>query len=138
PLDIDDDRERRLRQIVQRRGQPEFRQKLLMAYGRKCAISGCTTEDALEAAHIAPYLGVKSQTIANGLLLRADLHTLFDLNLIGINPNSMKVELSERIRNSSHSEFSGKRLNQPDALSQRPSKQALKARWKTFQDCAGY
>ena len=48
------------------------------AYGGRCAITGYDVEEALQAAHIVPYLGPQSNTVNNGLLLRADVHNLFD------------------------------------------------------------
>ncbi|HZZ18730.1 MAG TPA: HNH endonuclease signature motif containing protein, partial [Opitutaceae bacterium] len=76
--------ERVLGQIVRRRGQKEFRESLLVAYDQRCAITNCDAVDALEAAHIIPYQGSATNNVTNGLLLRADIHTLFDLGLIAI------------------------------------------------------
>lgn len=81
-----DDRERALRQIRLRRGQQKFRDNLRTRYGDQCMISGCKVLDVLEAAHVRPYLGALDNHPENGLLLRADLHTLFDLDLVGIEP----------------------------------------------------
>jgi len=50
-------------------------------------ISGCNVQEALEAAHIRPYSECGTNKIANGLLLRADLHTLFDLHLMSLDAN---------------------------------------------------
>lgn len=79
-----DERHRALRAVVGRQGQPRFRAALLYAYGRTCAITGCTASPVLEAAHIDPYLGEHTQHVTDGLLLRSDVHTLFDLYLIAI------------------------------------------------------
>ncbi len=49
---------------------------LLKAYSGRCAVTGCDAEPALEAAHLRPYKGPESNTAANGLLLRSDIHTL--------------------------------------------------------------
>jgi hypothetical protein len=76
PKGQDDARARVLREVVQRRGQQKFRKALIAAYGGRCAISGCPVTPLLEAAHITPYLGPDTNSITNGLLLRADLHTL--------------------------------------------------------------
>ena len=78
PGGIEDARTRVLSSIVRRRGQPLFRKRLLKAYDRRCAFTGCAVEALLEAAHIVPYRGSDTNHIANGLLLRADLHTLFE------------------------------------------------------------
>ena len=50
------------------------------------AISGCQVTDVRKLLNVKPYLGDNDNNWQNGLLLRADLHTLFDLLLIGINP----------------------------------------------------
>ncbi len=48
------------------------------AYGGRCAVTNCDIEDVLEAAHISPYNGPSTDQVYNGLLLRTDIHTLFD------------------------------------------------------------
>lgn len=93
PGDISDARERTLASIVRRRGQPRFRKQLLKAYQGRCAVTGCTLEPILEAAHIHPYLGDETNVVSNGLLLRTDVHTLFDLGLLWIEPHSLRVRL---------------------------------------------
>ncbi|MBZ2195397.1 HNH endonuclease [Occultella gossypii] len=80
----EDRRERVLAEIAIRQGQGKFRDSLLAAYDRRCAVTGCTTVAVLEAAHISPYRGTHTNAVANGLLLRADIHTLFDLNLLTV------------------------------------------------------
>jgi len=90
---LTDQRERRMAEVVQRRGQGAFRAKLMEAYEGRCAITGCDAREALEAAHIARYSGAASNDPRNGLLLRADLHNLFDLGLIAVDPGSLVVML---------------------------------------------
>ena len=85
--------------IVYRRGQPEFRTALLQEFQYRCIITGCDAEAALEAAHIIPYCKTEDNTPQNGLLLRADIHTLFDLHLLAINPDEMVTELHSSIAN---------------------------------------
>src|SRR5262249_1774663 len=82
PSGISDARNRILSSIGRRRGERAFRQYLLAAYEGRCAFSGCAVEAVLEAAHIVPYMGPETNHPGNGLLLRADLHTLFDLQLV--------------------------------------------------------
>ncbi|SDD84060.1 HNH endonuclease [Sanguibacter gelidistatuariae] len=82
----EDRRELAFAQIRLRQGQPAFRNKLLKAYRRSCAVTGTTTDAVLEAAHILPYRGVHTNTLSNGILLRADVHTLFDRLLLTIVP----------------------------------------------------
>lgn len=80
-----------LKEIKTRRGQPEFRQALLEAYGGRCCFSGCTATEVLEAAHIIAHAEITDYSINNGLLLRADLHTLFDLHLIGVDGDRIRI-----------------------------------------------
>ena len=125
PESLVDGRERIVASIVRRRGQPEFRRALLEAYGGRCAISGCNGEEALEAAHILPYGGPQTNSLSNGLLLRADLHTLFDLGLWAIDTATMTVLLAPELTKTSYSELAGRPLRVPDAPSARPSREAL-------------
>lgn len=115
------------RAIQLRRGQKRFRESLLSRYGAKCLISGCNVLDVLEAAHIVPVRNSGGDHILNGLLLRADLHTLFDLDLLGIEPDSLTVYVNESIRSSEYQQFHGRSLL--CSFECRPSKDALLVRW---------
>lgn len=84
PVSDDDARQRVLREIVAREGQGAFRGSLMFAYRSACAVTGCMEPEALEAAHIMPYLGEHTNIVNNGLLLRADIHTLFDKRLLSL------------------------------------------------------
>lgn len=113
------------RAIVQRRGQHAFRSQLLRAYGCTCAISGADAEAALEAAHILPYLGPETNHITNGLLLRADLHSLFDLREIAIRTRDMSLVVSPALRSTIYRDFAGTRVRVPASAEHHPSKLAL-------------
>ncbi|MFO1044037.1 MAG: HNH endonuclease signature motif containing protein [Planctomycetaceae bacterium] len=132
PGSLTDERERRLREIVERRGQPEFRSKLIAAYGSRCAVTGCDAPAALEAAHIVPYTGPQSNHVTNGLLLRADIHTLFDLNLIGIDPDELTISVAPTIQATVYAELQGRKLYQPVNSHEAPNQEALTQRWKKF------
>ncbi|MBD2146556.1 pentapeptide repeat-containing protein [Sphaerospermopsis sp. FACHB-1194] len=80
-----------------RPGQQEFKEKLKETYGYRCLISGCDIEQIIEAAHIIPYRDLNSHDVANGLLLRVDLHRLFDAHIIAIHPITREVLISEQI-----------------------------------------
>lgn len=113
PTDEVDERQRVLAAIVRRRGQPAFRKALLEAYGGCCAITGCGVADALEAAHIRPYTDQSSNVVSNGLLLRADIHTLFDLHLIGIDPSSRCIVSAPSLHKPPYLELRGRDLADP-------------------------
>jgi putative restriction endonuclease len=126
PTNVIDGRERCIAQIIRRRGQPQFRQKLLEIYEGRCAISECDAIDALEAAHISPYRGPETNHPTNGLLLRADLHTLFDLGLLAIDCASLAVILHKTLINSQYRELADRRLRLPAHPKLRPNLEALK------------
>jgi len=80
-----------------RLGQGGFRVLVTEAYNRRCAITRERTLPVLEAAHIKPFAKSGPHKISNGLLLRSDLHKLFDLGYMTIT-NAYAVEVSKRIR----------------------------------------
>jgi len=77
-------------------GQGSFRVLVTNAYDRRCAMTGERTLPALEAAHIRAYSDSGLHSVNNGLLLRADLHRLFDRYYMTITTD-LKVEVSKRI-----------------------------------------
>jgi predicted RNA-binding protein with PUA-like domain len=123
---IEDARKRTAASIVQRRGQSTFRQGLLQAYQGKCAVTECEVTEILEAAHIVPYQGTATNHMQNGILLRADLHTLFDMGLVGVDAETMKVLVSSKLDGSEYASFQGKLLHLPDDANCKPDVAALK------------
>jgi hypothetical protein len=89
-------------------------------------------KDVLEAAHLRPYRGPDSNTVTNGLLLRADIHTLLDLRLLAPDPSTRKITISSRLSGTQYEKISGARLAEPAAVSQRPSSEALETVWQEF------
>lgn len=134
PVDQFDARNKILREIVVRRGQPKFREELIDAYGAKCAITGCGVLPILEAAHITPYLGPATNLKGNGILLRADIHLLWDLGLIAIHPDDNAVAINENIADASYRLLQGKTPFIPDSEDSRPSIAALRHQWELFQN----
>jgi predicted restriction endonuclease len=120
-------RKKILASICQRQGQPEFRRKLIAAYGGRCAITASDALQTLEAAHIIAYDGPKTNHPANGILLRADLHILFDLGLLTVNPHTYEVRVSPALMNSSYAEYNGLKLYTPLEPTLCPNKEALAA-----------
>jgi putative restriction endonuclease len=80
-----------------RLGQGAFRIMITQAYQGRCAITGEHTLPVLEAAHIKPFSESGPHTIANGILLRSDLHKLFDTGYITITPD-YRLEVSKRLK----------------------------------------
>jgi len=128
PSNIQDARERTLASIARRRGQPRFRRALFRAYGAACAISGCVVPSVLEAAHIHPYQGDVTDVVPNGILLRADIHTLFDLGDIWIEPDTYVVRTATTLAESEYAGFDGVSLRLPSDTTEHPSREALRAR----------
>lgn len=132
PESVGDLRERALRAISIRRGQPAFRAALLKAYGGRCAVTGCAVEDVLEAAHIYPHKGPLTDHVSNGLLLRADVHTLFDCDLLAIDPDKRLVVVSKKLETSSYAKLGGRPLRFPRDAAKGPSKKNLARRFAQF------
>jgi len=125
PTSTKDGRERIVETITKRRGQPQMRQSLLAAYDHTCAVTGCNAPDALEAAYIIPYRGKYTHHSSNGLLLRADIHTLFDLGKIAVDTRTMTLVIADELLDTSYRILTDRPLKYPEEDSQRPSTEAL-------------
>jgi putative restriction endonuclease len=101
---------------------------LLRAYEGRCAITDCEVKDVLEAGHIVPYLGPLTNRTDNGLLLRADIHTLFDCGLISIDADTRTVVVADRLLATDYANLNGKALRAPKTAADAPSAQALARR----------
>jgi hypothetical protein len=110
--------------IAGRRGQQEFRQTLLQIY-KRCLITGCDAEAVLEAAHIQPYSEAGTFDISNGLLLRADIHTLFDLGLLTIDVSDLTVITADSLKNTVYGALDMRKLCFPEGTEHRPDRGAL-------------
>ena len=118
--------------IVKRQGQSGFRQKLLKAYNYQCMVTGCNAAPALEAAHIIPYKGAQTNHVSNGLLLRSDIHTLFDLHLLSIHPETHRIVISPQLLVTSYAEYEGQSLMSKIQKNERPSPVALAKHYELF------
>nr|WP_294990490.1 HNH endonuclease signature motif containing protein [uncultured Sediminibacterium sp.] len=129
--DSDDLRARKTKDVVVRKGQQKFKEMLIRYYGHWCMITGCEITEAIQASHIFPYRGEKDNNPRNGLLLRIDLHVLFDANLLGIDPDTLTVALHPRLSCSSYGKWEGHKLafRRYDFI---PSAEALRYRWNSF------
>ena len=136
PESTEDARRRIERAIVQRQGQGRFREALLANYGGRCPITGCDLPEALEAAHIVPYNGEQTNHPANGLPLRADIHTLFDLHLLSIEPESRTVVIAPKLRESCYAGLAGKML-EGSVRGPEPDRIALVAHYQVFLKYTG-
>lgn len=134
-IDYDGADERRVitAQQVRREQQARFRTELLSAYGNTCAISDTNVTTVLQAAHINPYRGRKSQIVQNGILLRADLHLLYDAYLISVDPDSRAVRLSDRLAGTDYERYNLKRLNETIRPELAPSDDLLATHYEQFR-----
>lgn len=117
--------------VTPRLGQGSFRILVTDAYRYRCAITSERTLPVLETAHIRPYSKGGEHFLSNGLLLRSDLHTLFDLGYLSIEPNDKTVMVSERIREEYENghlyyELRDKKLAQPENALAIPSIENLR------------
>ena len=85
------------RLVVPRLGQGAFRVLVTSQYERRCAVTGERTLPALDAAHIRPFAAGGPHAASNGLLLRRDVHSLFDGGYVTVTPER-RLEVSRRIR----------------------------------------
>ena len=131
---LNDAKNRINREIAARHGQGKFRRDLIEAYEAKCAITGCSIEEVLDAAHIIPYRGAITDNVQNGLLLRTDIHSLWDKSLIGIEPKTHTVRVAAEYRKNPYTSLNMRKVKLPRAKGMRPSKDALKIRWEEFKN----
>lgn len=115
--------------VLPRLGQGSFRVLVTDAYERKCAISNERTLPVLDAAHIKPYSELGEHKVSNGILLRKDLHVLFDKGYVTITPD-LTVEVSKRIREEfengkDYYKYAGQPLRPPTNWLDRPSVEYL-------------
>lgn len=112
--------------IKGRLGQGAFRILVTDAYNRRCAITGEKALPVLQAAHIKPFNEQGPNSVNNGLLLRSDLHILFDRGYLTVSPE-YKIEVSRKIKeefnNGKHYyTYHGKELSTlPNIAMDRPS-----------------
>lgn len=94
PQDDEDRRQIYARRI--RRGQSRFRKALLTLYGNQCAFTGVREDRVLEACHVLSHAETGNNQLHNGLILRADMHTLFDLRLMTVANDGLTVRVDTK------------------------------------------
>jgi putative restriction endonuclease len=112
-----------------RLGQGAFRVGVIEAYEHRCVVTGERTLPALEAAHILPITQEGRHEISNGLLLRRDLHALFDQHYLTITPEK-RLLVSRRIREEfengrEYYAMHGREVRPPKLANDAPSIEAL-------------
>jgi len=121
--------------VIPRLGQGTFRVAVTEAYERACAVTQEHSLPALEAAHIKPFAEEGPHALSNGLLLRSDLHRLFDRGYVTVTPE-YKLEVSRQLKDHfqngrSYYPLHGTDIAVPRSISQRPDPALL--RWHNEQ-----
>jgi len=127
PKNIQEANEKTLVSIIKRRGQKKFRNKLLKAYDNKCAITQSNVIQILQAAHILPYKGEDTNHITNGIILRSDIHDLFDLNLICID-DTYRINVSPLLKKTEYERYHNQQINLPKKEEEYPNLEAIRSR----------
>ena len=115
--------------VLPRLGQGAFRVLVADTYNRTCALSSSHILHILDAAHIRPYAQGGTHSPTNGLLLRQDIHTLFDRGYITVTPE-YEIEVSKRIKQefnngADYYALQGQRINLPAIEQLRPAPEVL-------------
>jgi HNH endonuclease len=110
---LEDERERTWQLIERRQNQGPFREALITREEGRCAVTGCRVLAVLEAAHLIPFAGgnPKRDSLENGLLLRADIHTLFDRGLMAVDPDTRELWISDKLADDAY-----RSLRAPDRI----------------------
>lgn len=87
PVEQDEESRSYYQQLARPR-QADFRREMMALYSSRCPLSGCAIQEALEAAHIEPFAAGGRSHATNGILLRVDLHKLFDAGKLAFDPKS--------------------------------------------------
>ena len=112
-----------------RLGQGAFRIGVTDVYERRCAVTGERTLPILDAAHIRPYGAGGEHEITNGLLLRTDVHRLFDFGYVTISSDG-RFEVGRRLKEDFENgrlyyDMHGRPIRPPRDENQRPARDAL-------------
>ena len=112
-----------------RLGQGTFRVLVTDTYQRRCAVTGERALPVLQAAHIRPVAGGGDHRLDNGLLLRSDVHTLFDRGYLTVSPE-LRVLVSHRLKDDFHNgehyrQFAGHTIWAPEDPTIRPRQEFL-------------
>ena len=125
-------KEKTTQSVTERKGQGAFHAAVSRAYNGQCCVTGETTPELLQAAHIQDYINKDSNHIQNGLLLRIDIHKLFDSGMLLID-NHYKVHISSQVKSAAYTQYDNQSISLPAKQSERPSLAALKFKEDSFR-----
>lgn len=133
---VEDTRTFREGRTVARKGQQRFRQDLIDAYNGSCALCGGASLPTLQGAHIIEYRGESSNCVQNGLLLRADIHLLFDGLYLSIEPDTHEIVLANSLAGTEYERLfekdSPSRLRPPRDKALMPNDEYLNVHYERF------
>ncbi len=124
--------ESRYTSIRRRQGNVELRSVLLEAYHSQCALTGCDALEVLDAVYLVLDQEANDTKASSGLLLRTDIHLLFERYLLSIDPSSYEIVLSPNVSNSEYGYLEGNSLGLPDNEDDYPSSSALEKHFSKF------
>lgn len=125
----------RLKRQVEQATRPDqqtFREKIRKSYRDKCAVTACATPTAFEAAHISTRKGSDDNSTANGILLRSDIHALFDSFLITLSEDGAAVEVSSELSDPTYGFLRTAVVTRPD--NGPPSKENIRQHRRRFSE----
>ena len=131
PNNLEDLTRRVEQQVVYRQGQANFRDRIRNAYGDICAITGCDDERGMQAAHIVSFRGEQTNHVTNGMLLRIDIHRLFDhpngpFLRIEIDGDTWRLRIDQSLIGTTYEQYDGIELNLPQNPEHRPNIDAVR------------
>jgi HNH endonuclease len=124
------ERQKRLGEQATRPGQQAFGLQIRANYRNRCALTGCVTAASLQAAHIRVQKHIDDNSPANGLLLRSDIHALFDALLITLSEDGKSVEISPDLTDPTYNFLRSVSVNQP--VNAPPSPENIREHRKRF------
>ncbi|MFE2166560.1 HNH endonuclease [Streptomyces sp. NPDC059447] len=88
---------------------------MVRQYGLVCAVTGAVPAEVLEAAHLRPFSTTERHLVGEGLLLRSDIHRLFDSGLLAIGQD-LTVRIAPSIAgHAAYRDLDGSSLHIPEA-----------------------
>lgn len=135
-LTIEDFRRQVARQVTIRLQQGRLRNELLYLYEERCAISDFQVLPVLQACHLIPFVIEGSQDSRNAILLKSDLHDLFDAHLLGIHPEYLTIRIAPSILETPYGDFNNVPLR-PRRDGVLLFSRSLEKRWELFLDRQG-
>lgn len=118
--------------VTKRFGQGKFRADISEIYLNRCCVTGEETPELLEAAHIQPYKSDSSNNKKNGLLLRVDIHKLFDKGLMYID-EKYTIHISPFVKSDNYRLLEGQKISLPNNVNDYPSLAALALKESDFR-----